>query len=537
MNFRYVISQLGLLFIVFSAIKFVMAIAFYGSEWIVGKHPVEPASRNALLLSGLAGLVIGLALWRLPQLGVKAKKANTLSAVPGAVRQLGRREALLLVGGTWIIGAAYAALPFFLWAHLADATELGRLHPFRSFVNCYFEAMSGLSTTGATVLADIEAVPRSLLLWRSTTQWLGGLGIIVLFVAVLPMLGVGAKRLYRSEMSGVSKEGVQPHIRDTARILWLVYLGFTVVEIIALRIAGMDWYHSINHTFCTIATGGFSPKTASVGAYYDNPAILIIITIFMALGGVNFALYYHFFRGRVRTLFKDTELRVYLAAMTIGVVLIAAALLSSKSAIVMTNSEEVDPTAGTSILHAMFNGVSMMTTTGFASADYDRWPFLAHAVLIIFMFLGGCAGSTAGGIKIIRIWIVLKVLYSELERAFRPSVIRPVRIGRSVIDSDVKIATLGFVLGVVLLFVLGSLTIMLTELANHHTQMTYETSATATLATLQMIGPGFGEVGPTRNYEWFSAPSKIVMCLLMALGRLEIFAIIVLFTPRFWRGT
>lgn len=514
MNFRYIISRLGLLFLVLSTIMLVMAAVFYGLH-AFGEHGLDPHARNALLMSATLGAIVGVGMWL---------------STRGGARTLGRREAMLLVAMSWILGAFLAAMPYFLWAHLAPE-HLN--HPFRSYVNCYFESMSGLTTTGATVLADIEAVPRSLLLWRNMTQWLGGLGIVVLFVAVLPSLGVGAKKLYKLEMPGPTKEGVQPHIRDTARLLWIVYVSLTIVQIIIMRIAGLDWFDSIAHTFSTVATGGFSPRNGSVGEF--GAAVQIIIIVFMILGGINFALYYQLLRGRPLLLWRDTELRFLFVLLLGGSALIIGSLILHRDELVITTGETVTTTVPNAMLHGVFQAVSIMTTSGFATADFNAWPFLAQAVLVFYMLSGGSAGSTSGGIKVIRIWLVLKILLSEIERIFRPQVIRPVKIAKGTIDTDLKLGTLAYVLGIIIIFAICSVLLFVIEQNNPQIEMDYTTSATATIATLCTIGPGLGQVGPVEHYGWFSAPSKIIMSLLMALGRLELFAIIVLFTPRFWR--
>jgi len=485
---------------------------------------VEAPARMALFLAAALGIVVGGGMW------LTLRRTTT---------HLGRREALLLVALSWLVGAALAATPFLLWAHLAGEEMAG--HPFHRLINCYFEAMSGLTTTGATVLgADpfpIEAVAPSLLFWRALTHWLGGLGIVLLFVAVLPSLGVGGKRLFRIEAPGPEPEGVRPHIRDTARTLWYIYLGLTAVEILALLSIGrMNVYNACCHTFATLATGGFSTQTASVGAYTNWLAVDVIIIVFMVLAGVNFGLYYQLIRRKWKAFFGDTELRVYLILMLIGAGLVVASIWASAEPIELTNGQPVDSNLGNSIRQGLFTTVAINTTTGFCTADFNTWPFLAKAVLVMLMLVGGSAGSTAGGIKVIRIWIAFRVMFSELERAFRPSVVRPVRVGGAKVDTDMKLSAIAFLVGIVVLFVLGAGLIMLLEQAYGDGTCDFTTAATSSIATLCTIGPGLGKIGAIENYGWFSDASKIVLSLLMALGRLEIFAILVLFTPRFWKG-
>ncbi len=470
----------------------------------------------SLLISAGIGLVCGGLLWWFTRTDDQ---------------RFGRREALLLVGVSWLAGAALAALPFFLWAYVDLALaghEAG--HPFENPVNCYFEAMSGLTTTGATILADIPQVPPSLLLWRAMTHWLGGLGIVVLFVAVLPMLGAGGKKMFRVEAPGPAPEGVRPQIRETARVLWMLYLGLTVAEIIALRLAGVPtWYEAVCHTFATLATGGFSTHNASIGAY-NSLAVEVVTIVFMFLAGVNFGLYYQMIRGNFRMTWRDTELRVYVICLLVGSLLIGLTIYGTT--ITTTRGEQLQATSGVAARQAVFQMVSIQTTTGFCTGDFNQWPFLAQAVLIVAMFIGASAGSTGGGLKIVRIWITLTVLWAELERAFRPTVVRTIKIGRLPVDDDMRLSVIGYVLGVILLTGAGGVLVMLFEPAD---TISFKTAGTAAVATIFNIGPGLGKVGAIENYGFFTSGSKLVLSLLMAIGRLEVFAIAVLFFPRFWR--
>jgi trk system potassium uptake protein TrkH len=403
-------------------------------------------------------------------------------------------------------------------------------HDFDTFVDCYFEAMSGLTTTGATIVQAISTIPRSLLLWRSMIQWLGGLGIVVLFVAVLPMLGVGSRRIYRIEAPGPSPEGVKPRIADTARILWMIYLGLTIAEILALKVCGMGWFDAVCHTFTTLATGGFSTQDASIGAY-SSAAIQIVIIVFMIFAGVNFGLYHQLIQRQWRTVRKDPELRVYLTIILVATAIVTISLLRSGSRVEASLGEPA--TFPTVVRHALFQTVSLQTTTGYGSADFDQWGFAAKATLLILMFVGASAGSTGGGIKVARVMIAAKVLLAEIEHVYRPKVVRPVKIGKTTIDPELKLNTVIYVLGIALLFAVGTVLLMLFESGKG---VDITSAASASAATLNNIGPGLARVGAMQNYAWFTAPSKIVMSVLMLLGRLEMFTILVLFTPRFWRA-
>ena len=516
MNFRCVLNQLGVLLLVVSAI-----LALLGG-WSAWQHSEEDpadterlAERPAMMaffFSASAGAVIGFLAWLL----TCRDKGN-----------IGRREAMLLVSVSWVVVGQLAALPYLLWAHLSGAGD--GAHPFHSDVNCFFEAISGLTTTGATILSDIESLPRSIHLWRALTQWLGGLGIVVLFVAVLPLLGAGGKRLYRVEAPGLSPEGVKPHIRETARILWFIYMGLTVAQILSLWLVGLDWFDATCHTFTTLATAGFSTRNSSVGGL-DSGAVEGVIIAFMVLAGVNFGLYYQLWRGRIRNVWKDVELRFYLVLILVAGVIVTLCILPQ--AIVTTTGKTLDPDAVQAVRHGFFTTVAIQTTTGFCTADFNQWPFVAKAVLITLMFVGGCGGSTSGGIKVIRIWNTIRVMLAEIEHAFRPSVVRPVKVGGAPLDPDLRLGAVAYVLGIVILFAIGSVTIMVLEPAE--SECTFATAASASLSTVCTIGPGIEGVGAVENYGWFTDASKLFMTLLMLIGRLEVFAIIVLFSPRFW---
>jgi len=518
MNLRYLFNQLALLLLVMSGVLLVLELAFLGVAAASDFVTVREAT-TALIATGIAGGMIGFSAW----FSTRSKD-----------RQIHRRDALLLVSASWIVGAGFAATPYFIWAHAQG--EAASEHPFRSFVDCYFEAMSGLTTTGATVLTDIESLPPGLLLWRAFTHWLGGLGIVVLFVAVLPSLGVGGKRLYKIEAPGPRQDSVTPNIRETARMLWFIYLGLTIVEVALLMMTGMNPFDATCHTFATVATGGFSTENESVGAY--GRGAMIVIIVFMTLAGMNFGLFYELIRGRWKNVLADTELRVYLIMLLLGSAVVVASLYMSSRPIESTSPGTFYPsTFGNSLLEGAFTTVSIQTTTGFCTSDFDLWPFAGQAVLVFLMLVGGCGGSTAGGIKVGRLWVALKILFAEVEHAFRPNVIRPVRLGKASIDESLKRTTLAYAFGFMVLVGAGSFGVMMLEEAfNPEVECTYTTASTASIATICTIGPGLDQVGAIRNYGWMSEPTKILLSILMVMGRLEVFAILVLFHPKFWRG-
>lgn len=514
-NYRYVCRQLGLLTFVLTGSM--LLVTLLTIQWLGATH-TEWAAERAMFITVALGGVIGVALWL---------------AGRGGQQFLGRRDALLLVALSWLLGAALAGLPFWFWALLGGQATAG--HPFHSFIDCYFEAMSGLTTTGATVLGRIEpgagfaTPPRGLLLWRATTHWLGGLGIVVLFVAVLPTLGVGGKRLFQVEAPGPAAPGVRPRIAEAARALWLIYVGLTCAEVLLLRLAGLSFFDAVCHTFATLATGGFSTWNASVG-HFRSATVDAIIVLFMVLAGVNFAVYHQLIRRDFRRAWSDPEWRLYVCVLVGASVVIASRLHGAR--IFTTHGEVIDAAGlGDALRYGVFQVVSIQTTTGFCTADFDRWDVLSKAVLVAVMFVGASAGSTGGGIKVIRCLISFKVILAEVERVFRPNVVRTVRVGRLSVDPDQRQGAIVYVLCVLLLFAGGTLVLLLCE-----TDLSFTTAATATAATLNNIGPGLARVGALQNYGWFGAPAKLVLCLLMVLGRLEVFAIFVLFRPSFWRG-
>lgn len=516
MNVSYVLRQLGILYVVLGTLMAGIA-CFDILDWTYSDaaRPLMP-TLQALLGGALVAAAAGTGLfWTFGR-----RVRDTF---------FGRREALLLVALGWLGGAALAAVPFWIWGTWTSATAAP--HPFASYISCYFEAMSGLTTTGSTVLAEIEPVPRSLLLWRSLTHWIGGIGIVVLFVAVYSSLGVGGRKLFQFESSGRSGYDVMPQIRHTARLLWLIYLTMTVAEILLLWAVGLDLFEAVCETFGTVASGGFSTRTASIGGY-RSPVIEAVATLFMVLAGVNYGLFLLIVHGRWRQAIRDPELHAYLVLMLAGFAIIGTALLLSREPIVTSTGDTVPATVPAVIRYVGFQTASLHSSTGFVTADYDRWPFLAKAVILFLMFAGPCAGSTGGGLKVMRLLIAGQLLVQQAERIFRPHVVRVVKVAGATIEPQMRLDVMLFIFMFVGLVVAGSVLLMLFEPAG---AMDYETAFTACAGAINTTGPGFGRVGAMMNYGWLSAPSKIVLSLLMVLGRLEIYAILVLFVPSYWR--
>jgi len=433
-----------------------------------------------------------------------------------APSNLYQREALGFVGLSWLMAAGLGAMPYVF---------AGVFHP----VDAYFECMSGFTTTGSSVMTDIEGTAKSILFWRSFTHWLGGMGIVVLFIAVLPYLGAGGKQLFKSESPGPDPPGLRPRIKDTASILYKIYLAFTVAETVALMLAGMTLYDALCHTFGTLATGGFSTRQASIGAF-DSLAVDTIIIFFMICAGSNFALYFAMLRGNWKALWKDSEWRVYIAVIVVCIAAVTLNLrgIGGATAADPEGAQPVYGSAGAALRYASFQVVSIMTTTGYCTADFDAWPHFSRMLLVVLMFVGGCAGSTGGGMKVVRIIIVLKMAYWRLETTFRPKAVRAVRVGRQVVDDDVRQTVYGFFVLYLAWFVGGALFMSFLGLP-------FQTAVSSVAATLNNIGPGLELVGATQNYHHVPMIGKVFLSLCMALGRLELFSILVLFVPAFWR--
>jgi trk system potassium uptake protein TrkH len=432
----------------------------------------------------------------------------------------GIREGFLVVSVTWLLAAAFGALPYLLSGE----------DQFSSPVNAYFEAMSGFTTTGASTVTDVERLDQSLALWRQFTQWLGGMGIIVLFLAILPRLRVGGRQLFESELPGPEIEPLAASIRDTARRLWLLYIGLTALQALILAVFGwtkiderMDAFEAVAHAFATLPTGGFSTEARSVEAF--GAASQWVIAIFMVVAGANFAITYQaLVRRNTRPLVRDEELRLYVALLTAGSLLLAVELWSEG----FFAGEEA-------IRHSVFQAVSSMTTTGFASADFNEWTLLAALAIVALMLAGGSAGSTAGSVKVVRHLLIGRILRRELDQTVHPELVAPVRLNRTIVDERTLRAVLAFVLLYVGLFALGTLALMV-DAARVNLDLRVLDAVAASATTLGNVGPAFGFAGPMGSFEPFSDVSKGVMIVLMWLGRLEIIPVAVLVTRGYWRA-
>ncbi|MFH1060892.1 MAG: TrkH family potassium uptake protein [Pseudomonadota bacterium] len=460
-----------------------------------------------MLLPLAVALIYGEAVWTAFLIGAVA------SCVPGAglyyalrdtqSKEMNHRQGMAVVGLGWLMAALLGGLPF----HLSGE--------FAGFADAVFEAASGFTTTGASVLTDVEKASHAVLFWRALTHWLGGMGFIVLSLAILPLVGVGGMQLYKAEVPSPTPDRLQPRIADTAGVLWKVYALLTGLETLLLMAGGMDWFDALCHAFATLATGGFSTKNASIAAY-ESPYIEWVVTVFMVLAGMNFSLHYWLLRGRAKVWLKDEEGRFYLGLTVVASLVIAAGLFLAGSG----------PEA--SLRLAAFQVATILTTTGFATADYSLWPALPLALLIVLMFVGGSAGSTGGGPKIMRVMVVLKQSYYEFLRLVHPRMVTPLRLNGRAVDRQVVASIWSFMGLYLTCFVVTG--VVLAALGVDVT-----TSFFASIACLGNIGPGLGQVGPAGNYAEIPLMGKWVLSLAMIVGRLEIYTVLILLVPEFWR--
>ena len=428
-----------------------------------------------------------------------------LTKRPKGARDLTSREGFAIVTSAWAMAGVFGALPFLLTGTIDSPAA------------AVFESMSGFTTTGASVFGDIESLPHGILFWRSLTHWLGGMGIIVLVIAVLPYLGVGGMQLFRAEVPGPTPERLGPRITQTAKLLWLVYFGLTVAQTILYVAGGMSPFDAVNHSFATLATGGFSTKNASLAAY-DSAYIHWVTIVFMYLAGVSFSLHFKAATGRP-AYFRDQEWRFFTLIILAATSLITAANLASR------NYASVEQ----AIRDALFQATSITTTTGFVSADYELWVPGSQMLLFALFFVGGMAGSTGGGIKTVRVMLLIKQTANELRRHLHPRAILVTRIGRQPVKEDVLANVVGFVILYLLLCLGGAM--LLGILGNDPL-----TAISASLATVGNVGPGFGAVGAVDNYGWMSGTELSILSFMMLAGRLEIYTVLLLFHPETWKA-
>jgi len=449
----------------------------------------ENTSWRALLSAAGVAFIVGGGTWLLTR-GQKNKELRS-------------KDGYLVVTFGWLLMSFFGSLPYVFSGAIP------------TYPDAFFESISGFTTTGATILTDIETVPRDILFWRSLTQWIGGMGIIVLAVAILPLLGIGGMQLFVAEAPGVTYDKLKPRIRDTAKRLWIIYIGLTLLETVLLMLGGMDFYEAINHGLTTMATGGFSPKNASI-AFYESAYIQYVIIIFMFLAGTSFSLTYFAYKGAFGKVWQNEEFRYYLFSVLI-IILIATV------GIYAVDDEGLEK----AFRDASFQVISVISTTGYITADYTAWAPLLTVIFFLLMFVGGSAGSTAGGVKIVRHVVLLKNSLLEMKRQVHPSAIIPVRMNGKAITQDITFNVLAFFIIYITIFALGSIAMALIG-------VDFMTAVGSVATSLGNIGPGLGTVGPVDNFAHIPAAGKWILAFLMLLGRLELFTVLILLTPYFW---
>ncbi|HAK36941.1 MAG: TrkH family potassium uptake protein [Nitrospinaceae bacterium] len=489
MNILAIFNVVGVLLLLLSGLLVLpIGISFYYDYQALPGFMTET---QAFTLTLVVSFLVGLTLWKI---------------LPSGVEKLRDREGFAIVALSWVFVALAGSLPYYLSGACPD------------FIDAFFESMSGFTTTGATILTDIDSLPRGVLFWRNLTQWFGGMGIILLSMAIFPALGIGSAHLFKAEVpGGVTVERMQPRLAETAKILWKTYVVLTAFEIILLKLGGVDFFDALCHSLSTVATGGFSTHNASIG-YFNSGYVESISILFMFLGGISFALHYQLVNGNFMTVFKNPELRFYCTMIVIGIALATWGL----------NSSRPDLSLDESFRKAAFNIVSINTTSGFVTDDFNAWPNFLRIFMLVIMMVGGCSGSTSGSLKAIRFIILFKIIRRELKKLVHPRAIFHVKVaGKSVKPDDLTNVValtcffMGFAtLGCILLSMMG---------------VDLPTSISASIACLFNIGPGLGQVGPIGTYADIPFMGKGVLITFMLMGRLEIFGIMLLFLPMAWR--
>ena len=479
MNTRIIIRILGLLLLLES-----IFMASSGGVAFLYNEVAMP-----LLISAFIALSTGLLAWFFTR---------------NAPKGLGKREGYIIVTSAWILFSLFGTLPF----------VISKAIP--SFTDAFFETISGFTTTGASILDNIEAMPHGLLFWRSITQWLGGMGIIVMSLAILPLLGIGGMQLFVAEVPGLKPDKLHPRVKETAKRLWAIYILFTLTEATLLKLGGMNVFDAICHSFTTLATGGYSTKQASI-AHWDSPFIHYVIIIFMIIAGTNFSLSYFGLKFRFREVFRNEEFRFYWKFLIGFTGIIFIGLYLSEGAVFEKSFRD-----------ALFQVSSIMTTTGFVTVDYSIWKTFLMLLIFLLMFFGGSAGSTGGSIKIVRIVLLIKNSYLELKRLIHPNAVIPVRLNKQPVSPEIIANVLAFIVFYLMIFVIG--VIVMSSLG-----LDLDTAMGSVAATLGNIGPGIGDVGPVDNFAAIPDAGKWILSFLMLVGRLELFTVIILFSPAFWR--
>jgi trk system potassium uptake protein TrkH len=433
-------------------------------------------------------------------------------------KKIQKKEGYLIVTLGWLILSITGMLPYLLSGSIPSTT------------NAFFETISGYSTTGSSILTDIESMPKGILFWRSATHWIGGMGIIVLTIAILPLLGIGGMQLFMAEAPGPSTDKLHPRITDTAKRLWQIYVLLTVVQFLLLKVAGMNWFDALNHAMATVSTGGFSTKNASVAHWNGAPMIQYIIIFFMFIAGTNFVLTYFALKGKIRKVIQSEEFKYYLFGTLIISAVVAIMIILYQDPLLHTTIKHpmVYGRVESAVRHSLFSVISVITTTGFVTADFTMWSFFVTAIFFSLFFLGGSAGSTSGGVKIVRHIVMLKSSFLEFKKSLHPNAIIPVRYDGKAVKQTIIFNILSFFVLYMLIFVIGTVTLAFLGLD-------FYSALGACASSLGNIGPALGSVSPVNNFNHLSTGAKWFCSFLMLIGRLELFTVLILFTPFFWR--
>ncbi len=483
-NYRLILKIIGSLVILegfFMLITTFVALYYGESEW------------QYFVYSAIAALIFGF--------GASLVGRN-------ADPNVGKREGSIIVTGTWLFFSLFGMLPFWLSGSIPNITD------------AFFETMSGFTTTGASILNNIESLPLSILFWRSLTQWIGGLGIIVISMALLPIFGFSSVQLFSAEATGPTKDKIHPKMSETAKRLLVVYIALTLTQAALLTFAGMSIFDAINHAFTTMATGGFSTKQASVG-HWQSPLIQYIIIFFMLAAGINFSLFYFGIKAKFKKVFLNEELRFYLIVILLFTVIITWAMFDIEKVNSLAAFEQL-------FRDGLFTVVSIITTTGYATADYMLWKPVTWILILLLMLIGGSAGSTAGGIKSVRVLLMIKYSYFEFKRIIHPNAVVPLRYNNIIVKDNIITRVLAFCLLYMLLVGMGAVVLALSG-------MGFNESLSGVITCLSDVGPGLGSIGPAYSFSHIPTFSKWFLSIIMLIGRLELFTVLLLFTPIFWK--
>ena len=494
LNFKVIYRFLGITAILNGLFMFIaFPFSFYNNE----------SQTKGILIAGIITVTIGLLLFFLN----KPKNNN-----------IQKKEGYLIVTLGWLILSFTGMLPYLLTGAIPNITD------------AFFETLSGYSTTGSSILTDIESMPKGILFWRSATHWIGGMGIIVLTIAILPLLGIGGMQLFMAEAPGPSADKLHPRITDTAKRLYLIYVTLTFAQFFLLKIAGMTWFDAINHAMATVSTGGFSTKNSSVAFYNNLPFVQYIIIFFMLVAGTNFVLTYFALKGKIQKVFQSEEFKYYLFGILGASAIVAIIILFFQDPTLHTTiaHPKVFGETESAIRHALLMVISVVTTTGFVSADFTMWSFFATGIFFALFFTGGSAGSTSGGIKVVRHIVMLKNSFLEFKKALHPNAIIPVRYDGKSVSQTIVFNILSFFIIYMLIFIMSS--VLLTLLG-----LDFISALGAAASSLGNIGPAIGSVSPVNSYAHLSDGAKWFCSFLMLIGRLELFTVLILFTPFFWR--